>query len=39
MAVNERIEEAQNYRKELKDLEIAESERVKKLREENAEKQ
>lgn len=26
MAVNERIEEAQNYRKELKDLEIAESE-------------
>lgn len=38
MAVNEWIEEAQNYWKELKDLEIAESERVKKLWEENAEK-
>lgn len=38
MAVNERIEEAQNYRKELKDLEVAESERVKLMREQNAEK-
>ncbi len=39
VAINERIEEAQNYRKELKDLEVAESERVRAMREANAEKQ
>lgn len=32
VAVNERIEEAMNYRKELKDLEIKEAERVDALR-------
>jgi len=39
VAINERIEEAMNYRKELKDLEVQEGERVEKLRQENAEKQ
>ena len=39
VAVNERIEEAMNYRKELKDLEIKEAERVEALRQQNAEKQ
>jgi len=32
VAVNERIEEAQNYRKELKDFENQEAERVELLR-------
>lgn len=39
VAINERIEEAMNYRKELKDLEVQEALRVEKLRNENAEKQ
>ncbi len=37
VAINERIEEAMNYRKELKDLEVQEGLRVEKLRNENAE--
>ena len=32
VAVNERIEEAMNYRKELKEFEVLEAERVEKLR-------
>jgi len=32
VAVNERVEEAMNYRKELKLLEIKEAERIEKLR-------
>lgn len=32
VAVNERIEEAMNYRKELKEFEVAEAERVDTLR-------
>ena len=32
VAVNERIEEAVNYRKELKEFEVLEAERVEKLR-------
>lgn len=39
VALNERIEEAQNYWKELRDLEVTESIRVQMLREANAEKQ
>jgi hypothetical protein len=39
VAVNERIEEAMNYRKELKDLEVKEAERVDKERKQNAEAQ
>jgi hypothetical protein len=39
VAINERIEEAMNYRKELKDLEVQEALRVEKLRNENAENQ
>ena len=39
VAVNERIEEAMNYRKELKEFEVLEAERVEKLRQENADKQ
>lgn len=39
VAINERIEEAMNYRKELKDLEVQEAMRVEKLRNENADKQ
>ena len=39
VAINERIEEAQNYRKELKDFEVAESFRVQKERELTAEKE
>lgn len=36
VAVNERVEEAMNYRKELKTLEIKEAQRIEKLRQENA---
>jgi len=36
VAINERIEEAMNYRKELRDLEVKEAHRVEKLRQENA---
>jgi hypothetical protein len=36
VAVNERIEEAMNYRKELKDYEIQEAQRVEGLRQKNA---
>jgi len=39
VAINERIEEAMNYRKELKDLEVQEAMKVEKLRNANAEKQ
>ena len=39
VAINERIEEAMNYRKELKDLEVDEAKRVEKVRTDNAEKQ
>jgi hypothetical protein len=39
VAINERIEEAMNFRKELRDLEVKEAMRVEKLRNENAEKQ
>jgi len=39
VAINERIEEAQNYRKELKDFEVAESWRVQKEREQTTEKE
>lgn len=39
VAFNERVEEAQNYRKELKEFEIKEAERVEKLKEENANNQ
>ena len=39
VAVNERVEEAMNYRKELKILEVKEAQRVEKLRQENAENQ
>lgn len=39
VAVNERVEEAQNYRKELKNLEIAEALRIERLRMENADNQ
>jgi hypothetical protein len=39
VAVNERVEEAMNYRKELKLLEIKEAERIEKLREKSAENQ
>lgn len=39
VAINERIEEAMNYRKELKDLEVKEAMRVEKLRQENADNQ
>ena len=39
VAVNERIEEAMNYRKELKEFEVLEAERVERLRQENADKQ
>lgn len=37
VAVNERIEEAMNYRKELKEFEVKEAERVQMLKEKNAE--
>ena len=37
VAVNERVEEAMNYRKELKVSEIKEAQRIEKLREKNAE--
>lgn len=39
VAVNERIEEAMNYRKELKDFEVKEAERVHMLKEKNADNQ
>jgi len=39
VAVNERVEEAQNYRKELKILEVHEAERVERMRQQNADKQ
>lgn len=39
VAVNERIEEAMNYRKELKEFEVKEAERVHMLKEKNAENQ
>ena len=38
VALNERIEEAQNYRKELKDLERKEDLRIMRVKEDNAEK-
>ena len=38
VAVNERVEEAMNYRKELKLFEVVEAERVERLRQENADK-
>ena len=39
VAVNERIDEAMNYRKELKAFEVKEAERVEALKEKNAENQ
>ena len=39
VAVNERVEEAMNYRKELKLLEIKEAQRIESLRQKNAETQ
>ena len=39
VAVNERIEEAMNYRKELKEFEVQEAERVEMLKQKNADKQ
>jgi len=39
VAVNERVEEAMNYRKELKMLEIKEAQRIENLRMKNAENQ
>ena len=39
VAVNERIEEAMNYRKELKEFEIEEADRVENCRQKNADKQ
>ena len=39
VAVNERIEEAMNYRKELKEFEVKEAERVQMLKEKNADNQ
>ena len=38
-AVNERIDEAMNYRKELKAFEVKEAERVEALKQKNAENQ
>jgi len=39
VAVNERIDEAMNYRKELKAFEVKEAERVENLKQKNAENQ
>ena len=39
VAVNERIDEAMNYRKELKAFEVKEAERVEALKQKNAENQ
>ena len=39
VAVNERIDEAMNYRKELKLFEVKEAERVENLKQKNAENQ
>jgi len=39
VAVNERVEEAMNYRKELKNLEVQEAMRIEKLRIKNADNQ
>ena len=36
VAVNERVEEAMNYRKELKNFEVQEADRVHMLKEKNA---
>lgn len=36
VGVNERVEEAQNYRKELKNLEVKEAQRIEDLKQENA---
>jgi len=39
VTANERVDEAINYRKELKTYEVTEEERVQKLKEKNAEKE
>ena len=39
VAVNERVDEAMNYRKELKELEVKEAERVEGLKQKNADNQ
>jgi hypothetical protein len=39
VAVNERIDEAMNYRKELKEFEVKEAERVEGLKQKNADNQ
>ena len=39
VAVNERVEEAMNYRKELKILEVKEAQRIENLRQKNADNQ
>lgn len=39
VAVNERIDEAMNYRKELKAFEVKEADRVEDLKQKNAENQ
>jgi len=39
VAVNERIDEAMNYRKELKEFEFKEAERVEGLKQKNADNQ
>lgn len=39
VAVNERIDEAMNYRKELKEFEVQEAERVERLKQKNADNQ
>jgi len=39
VAVNERIDEAMNYRKELKEFEVKEVERVEGLKQKNADNQ
>lgn len=39
VAANERVEEAMNYRKELKIYEVKEAQRIEKLRQQNADNQ
>ena len=39
VAVNERVDEAMNYRKELKEFEVKEAERVEGLKQKNADNQ
>jgi len=39
VSIDERVEEAMNFRKELKDLEVSEAQRINKLRIQNIEKQ